>query len=213
MFVRIMETRDKSLLMAQILQVVAERFCMEDSLTAAISNVADTASLVNLDPQQVLPFNMDITDTPQRHIMAAKVSGPVKMLILLTQVLQTAFECYAHNDLIELESDAQQMRSPRYTAALLNGQHPSTSTGAATTVGAGQQAVFTSNTGSTFAAAQGTGKFCISQCNFQLFYVHKPSITLAKGGCPEAFVFVSNLSWGHCSVLTNVIRLNIAAVL
>lgn len=108
-----MKTPDRSEPISRILQVVAERFGMDDYLTASIENAdaSQPASLVNLDPQQVLPFDMDVKELEHRHLQAAKVSGSVKMLVMLTQVLQTAYECHAHQDTASLEADALNMCS------------------------------------------------------------------------------------------------------
>ena len=133
-FIRFMETTDRSEPISRILQVVAERFGMDNRVTASIENIdaSQPASLVNLDPQQVLPFDMDVKQLENQHLQAAKVSGSVKMLVMLTQVLQTAFECHAHQDAASLEADALNMRSgPQQNAALLGDQYLSNSESAA----------------------------------------------------------------------------------
>lgn len=133
-FIRVMETPDRSEPISRMLQVVAERFGMDDYLTASIEDMdaSQPASLVNLDPQQVLPFHMDVKQLEHRHLQAAKVSGSVKMLVMLTQVLQTAFECHAHQDAASLEADALNMCSgPQQSAVSLGDQVLSTSESAA----------------------------------------------------------------------------------
>lgn len=122
-----MGSSDTSLPMCHILQEVVERFGQEQPLTAGNANTADIAGLVKLDPQQVLPFDMSMTRSSERHRILAKVSGPLKLIILHTQVLQTAIECCTKLDWATLACFAQASSSfdtAAHSAAVLDGQTP-----------------------------------------------------------------------------------------
>ena len=103
---------DKSSPMFQILLAVVKGFAKEDVFTCGIVDPAASKDLLTISPQQLLPFMMDWTAPLKRHLIPAKLQGPLKTLVMLTQVMGLAVESYAHLEPEALEARAQQICNP-----------------------------------------------------------------------------------------------------
>ena len=103
---------DKSSPMFQILLAMVKGFAKEDFLTSGIADPAVSKDLLTISPQQVLPFTMDLTAPPKRHLIPPKVEGALKTLVMLTQLMGQAVECYAHLEPKALEAQAKEICNP-----------------------------------------------------------------------------------------------------
>ena len=98
--------------MFDILQAVVKGFAKDDMLACGMVSPAASKDLLTISPQQVLPFTMDWTASATRHLIPAKLQGPLKMLVMLTQLMELAVEKFAHLEPQALQARAQQICNP-----------------------------------------------------------------------------------------------------
>ena len=98
--------------MFKILQAVVDGFAKQDRFTSVAVDAAASKDLLTISPKQVLPFTMDVAASPKRHLLPAKLQGPLKTLVMLTQVMQLAVERFAHLEPETLEAEVQQVFNP-----------------------------------------------------------------------------------------------------
>ena len=103
---------DKSGPMFDILQAVVKGFATDNVLISGMVDPAASKDLLTISPQQVLPFTMDWTASATRHLIPAKLHGPLKTLVMLTQIMELAVEKFAHLEPEALQEQAQQICNP-----------------------------------------------------------------------------------------------------
>ena len=108
-FIRTMDFPAKAKPLCEIFQAVAEGFGKEDSLNTCLAEPDNCNLLLHLNPQQELPFTMDMTDFDHRHLLAPKVQEPLKTLILFIQMMQIVFKCFGHLGQAALQAEAQRI--------------------------------------------------------------------------------------------------------